>query len=272
MRINKQNMDLHLNDKVFIVTGGAKGIGAAISLAIAEEGGIPVVVGRSREEGEQLAQGLREKGRGAFAIHKELGSAGSCREVVEEVMNFYGRLDGLVNNAGANDGVGLEQGGPAAYLESLERNLHHYYFLAHYALPALKESRGAILNISSKTALTGQGGTSAYAAAKGAQLALTREWAVELLRYGIRVNAIVPAEVMTPLYRKWIQTFDEPEEKLREIEQRIPLGNRMTKAGEIADMAVFLLSDRAAHITGQHLFVDGGYVHLDRSLSVLNRG
>ncbi len=141
---------------------------------------------------------------------------------------------------------------------------HKYWYIV--------ESRGAILNISSKTALTGQGGTSAYAAAKGAQLVFTREWAVELLRYGIRANAIVPAEVMTPLYRKWIQTFDEPEEKLREIEQRIPLGNRMTKAGEIADMAVFLLSDRAAHITGQHLFVDGGYVHLDRSLSVLNRG
>ena len=164
----------------------------------------------------------------------------------------------------------MENGSPEAYLKSLEKNLHHYYFLGHYAIPALKKSRGSILNISSKTALTGQGGTSAYAAAKGAQLAFTREWAVELLRYGIRVNAIVPAEVMTPLYRAWINTFDQPDEKLREIEQRIPLGNRMTKAQEIADMAVFLLSERAAHITGQYLFVDGGYVHLDRSLSVLN--
>ena len=263
-------MDLQIKDKIFLVTGGAKGIGESISLAIAEEGGIPVVVGRSREKGNQLVQTLREKGREAYAIHKELGSSDSCREVVEEVMRVYGKLDGLINNAGANDGVGLENGSPEAYLKSLEKNLHHYYFLGHYALPALKKSRGSILNISSKTALTGQGGTSAYAAAKGAQLAFTREWAVELLRYGIRVNAIVPAEVMTPLYRAWINTFDQPDEKLREIEQRIPLGNRMTKAQEIADMAVFLLSERAAHITGQYLFVDGGYVHLDRSLSVLN--
>lgn len=179
-------------------------------------------------------------------------------------------MDGLINNAGVNDGVGLEHGSPEGFLSSLVTNLHHYYFLAHYLLQPLKASQGTILNISSKTALTGQGGTSAYAAAKGAQLALTREWAVELLPYGIRVNAIVPAEVMTPLYRSWLDTFPDPEEKRRAIEQHIPLGNRMTLASEIADMALFLLSARAGHITGQQLVVDGGYVHLDRALAGLN--
>ena len=97
-------MDLQIKDKIFLVTGGAKGIGESISLAIAEEGAIPVVVGRSREKGNQLVQTLREKGREAYAIHKELGSSDSCREVVEEVMRVYGKLDGLINNAGANDG------------------------------------------------------------------------------------------------------------------------------------------------------------------------
>jgi len=116
-------------------------------------------------------------------------------------------------------------------------------------------------------ALTGQGGTSGYAAAKGAILALTREWAAELLPYGVRVNAVVPAEVMTPLYRQWLDTFPHPEEKLAAIRSKIPLGNRMTEPEEIAAMTVFLLSDKAAHITGQHLFVDGGYVHLDRALT-----
>lgn len=263
-------MDLQIKDKVFIITGGAKGIGEAITRAIASEGGIPVIAGRSKEAGEKLLADLQAKGCQAMSILQELGSPESCRAIVEETHAAYGRIDGLVNNAGANDGVGLEHGSPEAYLQSLQRNLHHYYYLAHYALDALKQSKGAIVNISSKTALTGQGGTSAYAGAKGAQLAFTREWAVELLKYGIRVNAIVPAEVMTPLYRTWINTFDNPEEKLRAIEQRIPLGHRMTTAEEIADMAVFLLSARASHITGQHLFVDGGYVHLDRSLSVLN--
>ena len=90
---------------------------------------------------------------------------------------------------------------------------------------------------------------------------------MELLKHDIRVNAIVPAEVMTPLYKKWLETFDNPNEKKKAIEKNIPLGNRMTTAKEIANMAVFLISERASHITGQHLFVDGGYTHLDRSLS-----
>ena len=123
------------------------------------------------------------------------------------------------------------------------------------------------MNIASKTAITGQGGTSGYASAKGAILALTREWAVELLPYSIRVNAIVPAEVMTPLYKQWLETFPDPEQKLKAIIAKIPLGKRMTLPEDIAAMAVFLLSSKAGHITGQHIFVDGGYTHLDRALT-----
>jgi NAD(P)-dependent dehydrogenase (short-subunit alcohol dehydrogenase family) len=173
----------------------------------------------------------------------------------------------LVNNAGINDGVGLEHGDPGKFVGSLERNLLHYYNMAHYALPALKKSRGCIVNTASKTAVTGQGGTSGYVAAKGAILALTREWAVELLPYGIRVNAVVPAEVMTPLYQQWLSTFPNPDEKLQNVTAKIPLGKRMTSPEEIAATVLFLISGQASHVTGQHLFVDGGYVHLDRALS-----
>ncbi len=142
----------------------------------------------------------------------------------------------------------------------------HYYLLAHHALPYLKESKGAIVNISSKTAETGQGGTSGYAAANGARNALTREWAVELLPYSIRVNAVIVAEAWTPLYENWIKTFDNPEDKLAKITANIPLEHRMTKTEEIADMVAFLLSSRSGHTTGQLIHVDGGYVHLDRAL------
>jgi L-fucose dehydrogenase len=145
--------------------------------------------------------------------------------------------------------------------------LLHYYNMAHYALPHLKRSGGSIINIASKTAVTGQGGTSGYASSKGAILALTREWAVELLPYGIRVNAVVPAEVMTALYRQWLDMFPDPEEKLKTIVAKIPLGKRMTHVEEIAAMIVFLASSKASHVTGQHVFVDGGYVHLDRALT-----
>jgi L-fucose dehydrogenase len=256
-------MDFELKDKVVLVTGGGKGIGAAIVRSLHAEGAIPVIVDRDADAGKQLYSKLA----GSKLIVAELDSAENCRRVVEETVSECGRLNALVNNAGVNDKVGLEHGTPERYLESLHRNLLHYYNMAHFALPHLKEARGCIVNISSKTALTGQGGTSGYASSKGAILALTREWAAELLDYGIRVNAIVPAEVMTPLYCQWLDTFPHPEEKLQSILGKIPLEKRMTTPDEIAAMVIFLLSARATHITAQHLFVDGGYVHLDRALT-----
>jgi len=216
---------------------------------------------------QQIEKELKAKHKKAFCIFAELSRPQECRRVVTETHRQLGRIDALVNNAGVNDKVGLEEGSPEKYIESLERNLLHYYNMAHYALPHLKDTRGAIVNISSKTALTGQGGTSGYASAKGAILALTREWAVELLPYQVRVNAVVPAEVMTPLYRQWLDTFPNPDEKLTGITAKIPLGKRMTLADEIAWTAIFLLSPRSAHTTGQQLFVDGGYVHLDRAIT-----
>jgi L-fucose dehydrogenase len=256
-------MDLELKDKVVMVTGGAKGIGAAIVRAAAAEHAIPVIVDRDVEAGNLLHSQLP----GSELIIAELASAESCYAAVDHTTRKFGRMDALVNNAGVNDKIGLEHGSPQKYVESLERNLFHYYNMAHFALPSLKKARGNIVNIASKTALTGQGGTSGYASAKGAVLALTREWAAELAEYGIRVNAIVPAEVMTPLYRQWLDTFARPEEKLQAILAKIPLEKRITAPEEIAAMVVFLLSPRAAHITAQHIFVDGGYVHLDRALT-----
>lgn len=260
-------MDLQLKDKVVLITGGAGGIGAAISEACAVEGAIPVMVDRESTEARDYAARLRSAGHRCELVERELLDPESCRLAVEETLRRCGRLDALVNNAGSNDGVGLETGTPERFMESVHRNLWHCYSITHYALPALKQARGAIVNISSKVAMTGQGGTSGYAAAKGAQLALTREWAVELLPWGIRVNAILPAEVMTPLYRRWLAGFPDPEEKLQQIARRIPLGRRMTEAAEIAGAAVFLLSERSGHTTGQHISVDGGYVHLDRALT-----
>jgi len=256
-------MDLHLQEKVILISGGAKGIGGAIAKGLIEEGAIPVLIDPSEKEGQELLTLAKGK---ALHLKKRLFSPEDANSVIQETLQVYGRIDGLVNNAGTNDGVGLENGSPEDFLKSVERNLGHYYYLAHYALASLKKSKGSILNISSKTAITGQGNTSGYVAAKGAQLALTREWAVELLPYRIRVNALVPAEVYTPMYASWIQSFPDPEQKLAEISQRVPLENRMTTAEEIAAMALFLLSEKASHITGQHIFVDGGYTHLDRAL------
>ncbi|MES2794370.1 MAG: SDR family oxidoreductase [Bacteroidota bacterium] len=256
-------MDLKLKDKIIIVTGGAKGIGEGIVKVLSDEGAIPIIVGRNLEDNLKTLGELSGKG---FQIVAELSDPLECKKAIAEVVKEFGRIDGLVNNAGVNDGVGLENGSYEAFMASLHKNVVHYYLMAQYALPELKKSGGSIVNISSKTAETGQGGTSAYAAANGGRNALTREWAVELLKYNIRVNAIIVAECFTPLYEKWIQTLPNPEATLEKINSKIPLGNRMTTAEELANMAAFLLSEKSSHTTGQLIHVDGGYVHLDRSL------
>jgi L-fucose dehydrogenase len=259
-------MDLQLKNKVIIVTGGAKGIGEGIVRVLVAEGAIPVIVGRNENDNLKLVDELKTNGAEIFQVPAELNKPEESEKAIKAVIGKYGRIEGLVNNAGQNDGVGLENGSYERFMESLHRNLVHYYLMAHFALPELKKSKGSIVNITSKTAETGQGNTSAYAAANGGRNSLTREWAVELLKYGIRVNAIVVAECWTPLYEKWIQTLPNPEEKLAEITSRIPFEKRMTTKEEIANMTAFLLSEKSSHTTAQLIHVDGGYVHLDRAL------
>ena len=218
-------MDLQLKDKIIVVTGGAKGIGEGIVKLLATEGACPVIVGRNEEDNFKTLNDIESNGGKAWQVAAELTEPSECTTAVNAVIERFHRIDGLVNNAGINDGVGLENGNYEKFMHSLHRNLVHYYLMAQLSLPELKKSKGAIVNIGSKTAETGQGNTSAYAAANGGRNALTREWAVELLKYNIRVNAVIVAECFTPLYEKWIKTLPDPEKKLKEIESKIPLGN-----------------------------------------------
>lgn len=260
-------MDLKLQDKIIVVTGGAKGIGLGIAKQLAAEGAIPVIVGRNDTDNQKAVAEITATGGKASSQKAELTNPDECKRVVADIIAAHGTIHGLVNNAGVNDGVGLENGNYEAFVQSLHKNLVHYYLMAQHALPELKKHKGSIVNISSKTAETGQGGTSAYAAANGGRNALTREWAVELAKYSIRVNAVIVAECYTPLYDSWIKTLPNPEEKLAEIVSKIPLEKRFTTAEEIAAMTVFLLSPVSSHTTGQLVYVDGGYVHLDRAMA-----
>lgn len=260
-------MDLELRGKVCIVTGGASGIGEAIVRRLAGEGAIAVILDLiPRHKAEPLLGEFEQAGQTVDFHQVDLTDDGGTAAVISAIVEQHGRIDAVVNNAGVNDSVGLD-GSPEEFRASLDRNLVQCFVVVRSAREALARSAGSIVNIASKVAMTGQGGTSGYAAAKGGLLALTREWALDLARHRVRANAVVPAEVWTPMYESWLSMQAEPELRKQEIEARIPLGNRMTAAAEIADTVVFLLSPRSAHTTGQVVHVDGGYTHLDRAYS-----
>ncbi len=259
-------MNLGLKEKVIIVTGGAKGIGEGISESLALESAIVAIVGRNQADNLRCIEKIQATGGQAFSFVAELNKPEESARVVQEIYTMFGKIDGLVNNAGINDGVGLASGNYEKFMASLHANLIHYYLMAQACLPHLIKTKGVIVNIGSKTAETGQGNTSAYAASNGGRNALTREWAVELLPYEIRVNSVIVAECYTPMYDKWIKTLENPAEKLKSITDTIPLGNRMTTQEELGAMVAFLLSKKSSHTTGQLIHVDGGYVHLDRAI------
>lgn len=263
LSVEEGHMDLQLDGKVALVTGGSKGIGEGIVRTLLAEGAEVANVNRSHAEGQAMEAEFAELGKRCFFIQSDLTQLAACEHAVEATLAEFGRIDIVINNAGVNDGIGLDAG-PEAFQQSLGRNLVHYYTIVHHALAALRESSGAIVNVGSKVSVTGQGNTSGYAAAKGGVNSLTREWALDLAADGIRVNAVLPAETWTPLYEKCLADLADPERAREEIAGLVPLERRFTTVQEIADMVVFLASPRSSHTTGQILFVDGGYTHLDR--------
>ena len=258
-------MELGLEGKTFIVTGGGSGIGASVVENLARCGATAVIFDKSHPD-STFYDHIKNLSGSAVWKTLDLSNDKDCKDAVSNTLSEFRKVDGLVNNAGINDSVGLSESSEK-FRKSLDVNLVHFYTMASLCVPALKKTRGSIVNISSKVALTGQSGTSAYAAAKGGILALTREWAAEFANCGLRVNAVIPGETMTPMYKKWLEGFEKPNEKLNSIINRIPLEKRMTRSEEVAMPIVFLLSKWAGHITGQFLVVDGGYSHLDRALS-----
>lgn len=255
-------MDLGLRDQVVVVSGAARGIGAAIARCFAAEGARVALLDRDIERGQSLASELP----GSQFIPVDLTEENGCRKAIDAVRDGLGRMSVLVNNAGVNDSVPLE-GKASDFLLSLRRNLIHVFELTQSCRADLIESRGAVINVGSKVATTGQGGTSGYAAAKGAVNALTREWAAALAVYGVRVNAVIPAECDSDQYQQWFARQPDPALARSRVANLIPLGRRLTTPAEIADAVVWLSSVRAGHITGQLLTVDGGYTHLDRALT-----
>jgi NAD(P)-dependent dehydrogenase (short-subunit alcohol dehydrogenase family) len=249
---------MKLRDTVSIITGGSKGIGLGCARVFARHGGTVVLAARGQQDGRQAEEELAAAGRRALFVPCDVTVELQVRQLVETAVERFGRLDCLVNNAGWHPpAMDLERTSVEDFERLLRLNLTSAFIGCKYAVPHLRRTRGSIINMSSEVALIGQAQAPGYVTTKAGQLGLTRALALDLAADGVRVNAVCPAGVMTPLMREWAQTEYDPEAALRTVDSWHPLG-RMATAEEIGEVCAFLASAEAAFVTGQTICPDGG--------------
>jgi NAD(P)-dependent dehydrogenase (short-subunit alcohol dehydrogenase family) len=245
-----------LDDKVTLITGGASGIGAGIAQRFSEAGAAVVIFDINGEGALRMEQKLRQRGR-ALAIQGDVANEEQVKSAVERMVAEFGKLDVLVNNAGI-DVEGRAVGVTASvWNRTLDVNLKGAFFCSKYAIPHMRGRGGAIVNISSVRAFVSFEGNAHYEASKAGLIGLTRALALEYGRDGIRVNAICPGYVDTPMMDAWLHAQADPPAALQQVLSVHPVG-RMGTPHDIAEAALFLASDAAAFITGTFLVVDGG--------------
>jgi len=249
---------MKLQDKVAVITGGSKGIGLGCATVFAAHGSKVVIAARGREAGQAVEKQLTNAGHTALFVPTDVTRQEDMRGLIDETIRQFGRLDCMVNNAGWHppnmsiDEIGIED------FESLVRqNLTSTFMGCKFAVPHLRKTRGTIINMSSVVAHTGQVGAASYVATKAGQVGLTRALALDLAADGIRVNAVCPGAVMTPLMEEWARSTPDPQASWDEVARSIPLG-RMATIEEIGEICAFLASDEASYITGQTIYASGG--------------
>lgn len=245
--------------RAVIVTGGSKGIGEGCARVFCREGALVSILARGRESGERLAAELCASGPGrSIFIPCDVADHRALKAAIEQTVAEFGRLDCIINNAGQHPPAMAIDDTTVEFMEELMRiNYISTFAGARYALPHLRRTRGTIINISSMTAVLGQDQSSAYCATKGAQVSLTKALARELGSEGIRVNAILPSNIDTPLMRDWAATLPDPESALQRVAAMQVFG-RMGTIEEMGEIALFLASDASSFITGQAIEAEGG--------------
>lgn len=249
---------MRLKDKVAIVTGGAMGIGKGIVTVFAQEGAKVVIADINEVAGRETEKELRDQGFEAFFVRCDVSNEEDVKAMIQKTIERYGALHILVNNAG----IGVYKSITEATREEFERclavNLVGPFLCSKYAIPHIKASGGgSIINIASVHSVQNVGGTAPYAASKGGLAALTRAAAIDVARDNIRVNAICPGWIDTPLVRGIFASSPDPEGMRRQVERRQLLG-RLGTPEDVGYAALFLASDESSYVTGSLLFVDAG--------------
>jgi len=246
---------MRYSQRVVVVTGGAKGIGAGCSRVFAKEGGVVAILDRDIQAARQMAA---ELGGNHLALSCDVSDEKQISSSIAAVVDRYGRIDCLINNAGIHPpDTPIHKMTPEEAIAVIRVNFLSTYAMCYHAIEHLKKTKGTIINVSSMTAVLGQRNSTAYAASKGAQLSFTKSLALECADYGIRVNAILPSNVDTPLMRQWASSLADPEAALQRIAALQPIG-RMADVEEMGRVCLFLATEDSSFITGQGLHVDGG--------------
>lgn len=244
-----------LTERVILVTGGGSGIGRECALAYAREGAKVAVIDRHWGAAQETAS---EAGGASFAVRGDVSDGSAVQVAVQAVLERFGRIDAVHNNAGiASPSKPLHETTESEWDDLLRVNVKSVYWTTRFAFDALTRTQGAILNTASMVGLIGQKDHAAYVATKGAMISLTKAMAVDYAPYGIRVNAVCPAGVWTPMLEKWCDEQPDPG-SIRQYLDDIHLLGSCPHGDVIADAAVFLLSERARFITGCILPVSGG--------------
>jgi NAD(P)-dependent dehydrogenase (short-subunit alcohol dehydrogenase family) len=244
---------MRFENKVVLITGGTRGIGFATAKLFADEGAHVVIVGRDQDKSTEAAREVPGRGEAG-----DVAVAADCERIVARTLSLHGHLDILVNCAGVifrNRTV--ENMTEEEWDITFDVNVKGTFLMCKYALPALRETKGCIVNVSSYVGMVGFAGGSAYAASKAAILNLTRSMALDYAEEGIRVNAVCPGSVDTDMIHSAWQQFGDVEQAKKLWAAKHPLG-RIASAEEVARTILFLASEEASFITGTGLVVDGG--------------
>ncbi len=250
---------MRFQNRVVIVTGGSKGIGEGCSRIFAREGGRVAILARGADAGERLAAELTAAGPGeACFVPCDVSDHRQLHDAIELTVAKYGQLDCIINNAGVHPpATPIEETSIELMEELMRTNYLSTFAGAKYAVPHLRKTRGTIINMSSMTAVLGQEHSTAYCATKAAQVGFTKALAIELGPLGIRVNAILPSNIDTPLMRDWAATLPDPESALHRVSDLQVFG-RMGTSEEMGRIALFLATDESSFLTGQAIEAEGG--------------